>query len=179
MILGLDISSSITGVTVIDETGTALFCDHFDTRNKNKFPTLLDKARFLKESLQSVKSQHTIEYVFIEESLQSFRSGFSSAKTLSTLSKINGIVSYICLELFDLHPEYIGATTARKLCGIKVPRGTKAKEFVLNFLLDTDPSFVIQCTRHGNPKPGFYDRADSLVIARAGLELCKQKKLIS
>lgn len=50
MILGLDISSSITGVTVIDETGTALFCDHFDTRNKNKFPTLLDKARFLKKA---------------------------------------------------------------------------------------------------------------------------------
>ena len=179
MILGLDVSSSITGVTVIDETGTALFCDHFDTRNKNKFPTLLDKARFLKESLQSVKSQYTIEHIFIEESLQSFRSGFSSAKTLSTLSKINGIVSYICLDLFDLHPEYIASTSARKLCGIKVPRGTKAKEFVLNFLLDTDPSFMIQCTKSGNPKPGFYDRADSLIIARAGLELCKQKKLIS
>ena len=179
MILGLDVSSSITGVTVIDETGTALFCDHFDTRNKNKFPTLLDKARFLKESLQSVKPQYTIEHIFIEESLQSFRSGFSSAKTLSTLSKINGIVSYICLDLFDLHPEYIASTSARKLCGIKVPRGTKAKEFVLNFLLDTDPSFMIQCTKSGNPKPGFYDRADSLIIARAGLELCKQKKLIS
>ena len=179
MILGLDISSSITGVTVVDENGTALFCEHFDTLNKNKFPTLLDKARFLKESLQSVKSQYIIEHIFIEESLQSFRSGFSSAKTLSTLSKINGIVSYICLELFDLHPEYVASTTARKLCGIKVPRGTKAKEFVLNFLLDTDPSFVIQCTKSGNPKPGFYDRADSLIIARAGLELCKQKKLIS
>lgn len=179
MILGLDVSSSITGVSVIDDQGAIIYCDHIDTRNKNKFPTLLHKARFLKESLQSVKQQYIIEEIFIEESLQSFRSGFSSAKTLSILSKINGIVSYICLEVFDIHPEYIASTSARKLCGIKVPRGTKAKEFVLNFLVDSDPAFMIQCTRNGNPKPGFYDRADSLIIARAGLEICKQKKLKS
>jgi len=176
MILGLDVSSSITGVSVVDNTGAIIYCEHIDTRNKNKFPTLLDKARHIKEGLQSVREQYNIESIFIEESLQTFRSGFSSAKTLSTLAKINGIVSYLCLEIFEIHPEHIGATSARKLCGIKVPRGTKAKEFVMQFLLDSDPTFVIQSTKKGNPKPGFYDRADSLIIARAGLELCKQKK---
>ena len=37
-----------------------------------------------------------------------------------------------------------------------------------NFLLDNEPSFSVEYTKHGNPKPGSYDRADSLVIAKAG-----------
>ena len=36
--------------------------------------------------------------------------------------------------------------------------------------------FDILYTKHGNPKPGEYDRADSLVIARAGFKVCCQKK---
>lgn len=176
MILGLDVSSSITGVTILSGEGVILFCDHIDTRNKNKYPTLLDKAKEIKSHLNKISKEYNIEEIYIEESLQSFRSGFSSAKTLSTLAKINGIVSYLCFEIFNTKPEYIGATSARKLCGIKVPKGTKAKEFVIGYLLDNEPTFVVEFTRNGNPKPGYYDRADSIVIARAGLELWKQKK---
>ena len=67
-----------------------------------------------------------------------------------------------------MEPKYISATSARKTCGIKVPRGTKAKQVVMQFLLDNEPEFVILYTKHGNPKPHEFDRADSLVIARAG-----------
>lgn len=69
----------------------------------------------------------------------------------------------------NLRPEYLGASTARRLCGIKVPKGENSKEYVLNFLLDNEPDFSVEYTKHGNPKPGSYDRADSLVIAKAGL----------
>jgi Holliday junction resolvasome RuvABC endonuclease subunit len=179
MILGLDISTSITGITVIDSNNNILLCEHLDTRNKNKFPSLLQKASFIRENLREIKDKYEIETIFVEESLQSFRSGFSSAKTLSTLSKINGIISYVCYEVFDIEPEYVAAVSARKLCGIKVPRGTKAKQVVLEFLLDNEPSFAVEYTKQGNPKPGFYDRADSIIVARAGLELCKQKNLKS
>ncbi len=174
-ILGLDVSTSITGVTVINESGEILHCESIDTRNKNHFPTLFHKAECVKDRLKEIKHTHNINHIFVEESLQSFRSGFSSAKTLSILSKINGIVSYLAYDIFNLMPLYLSATSARKSCGIKVPRGQKAKEVVLNFLLDSDPDFVIEYTRHGNPCPGSYDRADSVIIARAGLEYCKQK----
>ena len=174
-ILGLDISTSITGVTIVDDSGKILYCESIDTRNKNHFPTLLHKAEHIKSELENLKHQYSINHIFVEESLQSFRSGFSSAKTLSTLSKINGIISYLAYDIFDIMPLYLSATSARKSCGIKVPRGQKAKEIVLNFILDNEPSFVIEYTRHGNPCPGTYDRADSIIIARAGLEYCKQK----
>ena len=178
MILGLDISTSITGATVLDGEGNIVYCEAWDTRNKNKFPTLYHKADFVKNKLKELDKSFDIGYVYIEQSLQSFRSGFSSAKTLSTLSRFNGIVSWTVWSLFGLQPEMIAASSARKKIGIPIKRGENAKEKVLNFLLDNEPEFVIMYTKHGNPKPEEYDRADSIVIARAGYE-CIRKSLQS
>ena len=92
---------------------------------------------------------------------------------MAALQKFNGIVSWLLFEVFEIRPEFIGATAARKQAGIKVPRGQKAKQVVLQHLLDTEPAFTIEYTRHGNPKPESYDRADAIVIAKAGWEIEK------
>lgn len=176
MILGLDISTSITGATVIDENGHIHFCEAWDTRNKNKFPTLYHKADFVKNKLKELDKRFDIGYVYIEQSLQSFRSGFSSAKTLSTLSRFNGIVSWSCWNIFSTEPQMLAAASARKLVGVPIKRGDNAKQKVLQFLLDNEPDFVVLYTKHGNPKPEEFDRADSIVIARAGLECLKKEK---
>ena len=70
----------------------------------------------------------------------------------------------------------MAATSARKMCGIKIPRGVKAKEVVLKFILTSEPSFDIVYTKHGNPKPGTYDKADAIVVARAGYNLWRKQK---
>jgi hypothetical protein len=177
MILGLDISTSITGATIIDESGKVVFNEAWDFRNKKHFPTLFEKGYEIKELLYQLKREYDITSVYIEQSLQSFRSGFSSAKTLSTLSRFNGIVSWLCYETYELKPEYIAATTARKKCGIKIPKGVKAKQVVIQYIVDNVPDVSIEYTKHGNPKPQCYDMADSWVIARAGwLECQKMKK---
>ena len=173
MILGLDISTSITGYTLID--GDKIILNSaWDTR---KYKDFFEKVIHVKAGLEEVYEQYggQIEAIYIEQSLQSFRSGFSSAKTLSTLSRFNGIVSWIVFDKYKIKPEYLAATSARKLCGIKIPRGLKAKAVVLDYLLKNEPSFTIEYTRHGNPKPDSYDRADSIVIARAGIVLEKQR----
>jgi len=175
VLLGLDISTSITGATVLDDSGKVLYCEAWDMRNKNHFPDLFSKASFIKERLLDLSIQFHIKYIFIEQSLQAFRPGFSSAKTLLTLAKFNGIVSYICQDNMSIKPEYLPAVTARRLNGIKVPRGEKAKQVVLQYILDNESNFVVEYTKQGNPKPGSYDRADSLDIARAGYDLWKEK----
>jgi len=174
MILGLDISTSITGYTILDSRGNIIENGAWDTR---KYKDFFDKAEVIRQNVAEIHRKYgkQIEHVYIEQSLQAFRSGFSSAKTLSSLSRFNGIVSWLVYALFQIKPEYIAATSARKLCGIKVPRGEKAKAVVLDYLLKNESSFVIEYTRHGNPKPDSYDRADSIVIARAGSILEKQK----
>jgi len=165
MILGLDISTSITGYTVLDYKGNILACNHIDLRKEKNF---FKKIQIVNSRLENIVEDHEIEKVYIEQSLQSFRSGFSSAQTLSLLSKINGIVSWLCYNLFYGEPNFIGATSARKECGIKVARGKKAKEVVLEFVLDNVPAFDVEYTKFGNPRPGYGDRADSYIIARAG-----------
>jgi len=171
MILGLDISTSITGATVLDGDGKVVYNDAWDTR---KFKDIFEKANFVHEKIKALVEEKSIEHVFIEQSLQSFRSGFSSAKTLSTLSRFNGIVSWMVFEILNIKPEFIPATSARKSCGIKVLRGENAKEKVVHFLLDNEPEFVVEYTKFGNFKPGIYDKADSIVIARAG-KICLEK----
>tara|TARA_B000000557_G_C20813297_1_gene461525 strand:- start:1398 stop:1937 length:540 start_codon:yes stop_codon:yes gene_type:complete len=176
MILGLDISTSITGATILDKDGKIIYNDAWDTR---KFKTMFAKAEYVKEKLldafeNSIDDSSVIKHIYIEQNLQSFRSGFSSAKTLSTLSKFNGIVSWMCYDLLEITPEYVAAPTARKLAGIKIPRGTKAKEVVLKYV-EQEGLLEIEYTKHGNPKPQFYDRADSIIIAKAGHYLLQEK----
>tara|TARA_R110000851_G_scaffold37082_2_gene96037 strand:- start:75 stop:605 length:531 start_codon:yes stop_codon:yes gene_type:complete len=175
MILGLDISTSITGYAILDDKGKTVENGAWDLR---KYKDFFQKSKVIKEHVNKIytKYQDKIVSVHIEQSLQSFRSGFSSAKTLSTLSRFNGVVSWLVYDLFKIKPEYIAATTARKLCGIKIPRGQKAKTVVLNYLLENEESFQVEYTKFGNPRPESYDKADSLVIAKAGYFLNKENK---
>ena len=175
MILGADISTSITGITILNDAGDIVLCEAIDTRNKNHFPSHFHKAQKVRQRLLEIKEQYDIKNVFIEQSLQSFRSGFSSAKTLSTLASFNGIVSWFCFQIWGDVPEYLAATSARKTCGITIKRGVKAKKIVMEHLLATEEDFSIEYTRQGNPKPHEFDRADSLVIARAGHYLVKRR----
>ena len=177
MYLGLDISTTFTGATILDKTGQIVYNQSWDMRNKNKFPSLYKKADHIKQNLLFLNDQYHIDKVFIEQSLQTFRSGFSSAQTLSTLSRFNGIVSWMCYELFRVDPIMLAASSARKQAGLTIKRGEPAKEKVLEFILDNVPGFLIEYTKHGNPRPGTYDRADSYIIAKAGyLQWSTQKK---
>ena len=177
MILGLDISTSITGYTILDGEAKIIKCEAWDLRNKRYFPNLFAKVQRFKQVMGNLYqiNKYPIDSIFIEQSLMAFRPGFSSAKTILTLAKFNGILSYVCQQDFGVEPQYIGASTARKSCGIKIPKGEKAKEVVLQYVLDNEPNFVVEYTKHGNPKPGSYDRADSLIIAKAGYNLWKER----
>ena len=172
MMLGLDISTSITGYTILNYEGEILACNHIDMRKEKNF---FNKIQMVNARLEDLLVDYDIEHVYIEQSHQSFRSGFSSAQTLSLLSKINGIVSWLCYNLFGGEPNYLAATSARKLCGIKIPKGQKAKAVSLQFVVDNVPGFDVEYTRHGNPRPGYADRSDSYVIAKAGWISERQK----
>jgi hypothetical protein len=177
MILGLDVSTSITGASVIGGDGSLLLNEAWDMRNKNKFPDLYAKAKHIQEMLWRIDDLHTIipGGVFVEQPFMFFNSGGSTAKTMATLQRFNGMVSWLCCDIFGVSPEHLTAHESRKLVGIKIPRGENAKLAVLDFIVDNEPTFDISYTKHGNPKPECFDKADSLVIARAGYEICKQK----
>jgi hypothetical protein len=100
-----------------------------------------------------------------------FSGGKTTAKTMSSLQRFNGMVSLIAHQLLGKPPTLVGATTARSIVGIKVPRGTKAKTVVLAWADDKFDNFIMEHTRHGNPKPGLDDEADAIVVALSHFDL--------
>ncbi len=182
MILGVDVSTSITGFAIVADD-EIVFYDSIDLR---KFKNVFDKTVAIKEKILDLyemyqlnnddnrdwgDSKFPIQHIYVEQPFTFFNSGGSSAKTMAALQKFNGIVSWLLFEIFEIKPEFIGATAARKHAGIKVPRGQKAKQVVLEHLLETEPAFKIEYTKYGNPKPESYDRADAIVIAKAGWDI--------
>jgi len=175
MILGLDISTSVTGYTILDEEAKIIICEAWDLRNKRLFSDLYNKGSFIKEKLKEINLYYNIKHVYIEEPFVFFKSGGSTAKTMAKLQAFNGIVSWLCHDTFGYRPIHISPAQARKLSGIKVSRGQKAKDVVLDYLLKNEPAFTIEYTSRGNPKPVSYDRADSLIIAKACHKLLENK----
>ena len=175
MIIGLDISTSITGITILDNSGNIVINEVVNMTSK-KFTSFFMKAEAVERRLAQIKNEYKIEKIYIEQSLQAFRPGLSSAQVILTLGKFNGIVSWICYKVFGFEPEYIGASTARKTLGIKVERGENAKEVVLKHVMALESTFKVEYTAHGNPVAGSFDRADSYVIAKAGYLSCQTVK---
>jgi len=178
MILGVDVSTSITGLAIVAD-GSIVYYDSVDLRKyknvfekgcvlKEKIVDLYEAYQFSNEEFLLGNSKYPIEHIYIEQPFTFFNSGGSSAKTMAALQKFNGIVSWFLYEIFEMQPEYVLAQTARKTVGIKVPRGEKAKAVVLKYLLDTEPAFNVEYTKQGNPKPESYDRADAIIVAKAG-----------
>ena len=181
MILGIDVSTSITGFAIVDKKGKIVLSEACDLRRDKDFfskcLTMREQILDLCDRFCADMNDDGIEHIYIEQPFTFFNSGGSSGKTMAALQRFNGVVSWMVYECFELEPEYLGATQARKLVGIKVPRGQKAKKVVMEHLLATEPDFTIQYTNKGNPKPQEFDRADALVIARAGLQDIWNKKL--
>ena len=174
MIIGLDISTSVTGVTILSESGEVIVNEAIVLKKKKNFFDKVEevKKHLLKYELDGMKPKK----VFIETPLMSFKAGASSASVISLLLRFNGVVSYVIYDMWGIEPEYIPASSARKEAGLKVKRGTPAKEQVLEHVIDTETGFVVEHTRYGNVRAEVYDRADSLIIARAGYSRCMKEK---
>jgi Holliday junction resolvasome RuvABC endonuclease subunit len=170
MILGLDVSTSITGFCVLDSNREIIRSDAWDMRNKKYYPTIFHKAEHIKDALCDIKVQYPIQKVFIEQPFMFFGSGGSSAKTMAALQRFNGIISWICYDTFEMIPEYFTAQQARKLNNIKTHRGANTKKIILEWVLDKYPDLNVEYTHKGNPKPKYFDIADAIVIANAGMK---------
>jgi len=175
MILGLDISTTIVGVALIDLDGTLVVSEHWDITKQD---TLFEKAEVIGSLLWALKNEHNVSQVFVETALKKFIPGRSRADTLIKLAKFNGIVSWLCFDTFNQTPTFINVNTARTLYGLSFPRGTKGpqrKKMVVEAVNDKEKSaFRYEMARGGkNYKKGTDDRADAVVIARAGEFLLK------
>ena len=59
MILGLDVSTSVIGYTILDQESNVIVCKAWDLRNKRLLSDLYSKGMFIKEELEQIKNYMT------------------------------------------------------------------------------------------------------------------------
>lgn len=177
MVLALDISTSCTGYCLFDENKLI----DIGSINLSKHKGLFEKASRVKKSITELKHLYNITHVAVEENLQAFRPGLSSAKTLMTLAQFNGVVRWICHENLDVPVVAINVNTARKSVGLKIDKKDKSrttKEKVLDWVSQDNTSihWPTKILKSG-PNKGkkrvcseAYDMADAYVIGKSFLQ---------
>ena len=176
MLLALDISTSCTGYCIFNEN-ELVDIGHI---NLSKHKGLFEKAFYVKSKILEIKKKYNITYVAVEENLQAFRPGLSSAKTLMTLAQFNGVVRWICYEALTVPVDAINVNSARKSIGLKIDKKNKqknTKEQVLEWVSNDNPdvNWPTKILKSG-PNKGktricaeAYDMADAYVIGKSFL----------
>lgn len=119
---------------------------------------------------------------FIEDRLGSFAAGRTMLQVLMKLAAFNMVVSYIIqkastdlvaknvggggVRIEHIHPSTVKSIMRKE--GLVVPKGGDKKVLTLDFVSRRWPGFTVDRNRKGNPQPWCFDRADSLIVARAG-----------
>ncbi len=85
MILGLDISTSITGVSIVDRNDELIYCEAWRTDKKGL--SHYEKLDIIRDKVCFLKSQYPIEQICVEEPLGMFAAGRSSAQVISKIQK--------------------------------------------------------------------------------------------
>ena len=173
MILGLDISTSRIGYSIIDHDEKLINYGEIKLNPKESLEIRADLFfSILTQSIKALEITYRIQHVFIEQPFIAFSGGKTTAVTMAKLQRFNGMCSYCVRLLFGFPATLIQANKARGLVGLKVKRGEKTKLKVIEWVEEKYPEgFIVEYTRHGNPKPGTDDKADAIVIANAGLKL--------
>jgi len=168
MILGIDISTSKIGYSVIDYSTNLIECQLIKLKSSDSLET---RADLFFSIIGQVEKKYDIKHVFIEQPFIAFSGGKTTAATMAKLQRFNGMCSYCVRLLFGFPATLIQANKARGLVGLKIKRGEKTKLKVIEWVEEKYPKdFIVEYTRHGNPKPGTDDKADAIVIANAGLK---------
>jgi len=179
MILGFDISTSMTGFTIMDLDGNLIELGHYELKKVKG--TIWDKVDAMKKNICELRDKYDITHVFIEEPLSKFSRGKSSSATISLLMRFNGIVSYIIHDYLGIDPVYYPPSSARKICGLKMLSKNACKKQKIQWKPQKEQAFDQMnaqspfngtyewpLKRTGKLKDFCYDEMDSFVIARAG-----------
>ena len=167
-ILGLDISSSKIGIALLDDEEIVIS----DVLKFKSNQSLEERAALFERRMREVNKHYVVFDVYVEQPAIMFRGGKTTAFTMATLQRFNGMCCYILSQIYEVEAVLVNPNSARSVLGIKVPRKVPGKEkkkaIIENISERFGEQFQYNLTRQGKPQPGTDDRADALVVALAG-----------
>ena len=181
MVFGFDISTTTIGLSYFDNDGKFSYSTHVDlSKEEDMIQKMQYASRWFADFLRDISKDCWREhhYVFIEERLGNFSAGRSMLQTLMKLAAFNFAFSWeVWCQFNDYHADftvkYIHPSTVKAIMkgnGLIIPKGSKEKKkLTLDFVAQREPTFVVDRTRTGTPKPYMFDRADAYCVALAGV----------
>jgi len=171
MILGLDVSTSITGVCILSLDNKIILQDSVilnkDTKSNPK-KDFYEKCESVKEKLLEIKNKYKITDIVVEKKMLQFGSKKkkTNAQTMSVSTGFNAIVLYFCYDIFGIKPTEYHPTSARSKAEFKKDSKSSLdiKDQVLNFVLDKYDDFVVKYTRNNTVCSHCKDEADALIL---------------
>ena len=168
MILGIDISTSKIGISIIDYNENLILSELIKMKSSDSLEV---RAKIFDKKMIEIRGNYEIKHIFIEQPFMAFSGGKTTAVTMAKLQRFNGMCCYAVYDLYGFSASLIQANKARGLVELKIKRGDNTKLKVIEWVSEKYPKdFIVEYTRHGNPKPGTDDKADAIVIANAGLK---------
>lgn len=180
--LGLDISTSCTGWCIGKFSESEPVSVEMGAIKLDSADDLIGKAHIVREEILRLSKEFSINRVYIEENMQAFRPGASSAQTLVKLAKFNGIVMFLCHQVTGITPISVNVNKARKTLGINlqrekvcgIPTKVQIHQWALSHKLLRDYKWPSKKIASG-PRKGSevldtsaYDMADAFVICMSG-----------
>ena len=191
-ILGLDVSTSNVGICLMDTEQPQMHRVVLAIATPlSKEKGLYAKTCKVRDTIIDILSDHDIDVVAIEESLQAFRRNMSSARTIRTLNRFNGIISWIARSE-SRAPVVLGNVIAvRNKVGLKIDKKSNetTKEQVLEWVSQhpemKDFEWPTKILKSG-PQKGksrnevlCYDIADAFVMALWGCDHLNNEEIDS
>jgi hypothetical protein len=177
--LGLDISTSTVGVCLLEcGTGKLLLLTHKKLAKYNDEYERGDNFSFAELGIDSKK--YCVTKIYVEEAAKKFTPGFSSANTIMTLGRFNGIISYMAYKAFGIKPVMVNVRSARSKLGIKIDykdksQNTKQKVMAQVIRINPDDHWWDVKINPDNGEKKYSkaceDRADAYVICKGGILL--------
>lgn len=178
MILGLDISTSVVGVSLFNDSYVLQELSYIKFKNGTN---LFFKLKEFIDFFELKYNKLNITHIHIEEPLKAFKGKFSNADTIQKLTQINAMISGYLYIKYNIQPLYFNVNTARSIVfpDLHIPKShPNKKHLIWEAVMKAEPkiTWLYSSKTHALRDVNF-DMCDAWVAGMAGiLMLIKQKK---
>jgi len=144
MILGLDISTSTVGFTLMNLTGGVEYMWYVKPEGDNMYDKVSSAFNFIRIIVKPhVVLTGPVTAIYAEAPNIMFRAGFSTAQTLSKILRFNGALLFTLSTFYNILPQEAMAVSMRKqvIGRGRFAKGLDTKQEVLKWVQSQMPSF--------------------------------------
>ena len=166
-VLGLDISSSTIGWSILEYSDQAITLKEYGNIKppKSSKGSLAYRASVAYDEVYSFLLDKNPDTVAVEAYANKFPAGKSTARTIIVLSVFNELMAIASLKSLDREPIRYAVSTIRaslgKIAGYKVSSKEDVFEFIKKYFIE----FNLRENRSGNIAKECYDEADAIAVA--------------